>query len=74
MVLSANAIYRSTSALIYKKGTGLDGVESLSSDPRLYRAHRHAAGLGRRYAHSEIRTDRVHGYPLIVDRRREHDE
>ena len=34
MVLNTNSIYRSVSALIYKAGTGLDGVESLS-DPKL---------------------------------------
>ena len=34
MVLNTNAIYRSVSALIYKPGTGLDGVDSLS-DPKL---------------------------------------
>lgn len=34
MVLNTNAIYRSVSALIYKPGTGLDGVETLA-DPRL---------------------------------------
>ena len=34
MVLNTNAIYRSVSALIYKPGSGLDGVESLS-DPKL---------------------------------------
>jgi quinoprotein dehydrogenase-associated probable ABC transporter substrate-binding protein len=34
MVLNTNSIYRSVSALIFKPGTGLDGVESLS-DPKL---------------------------------------
>lgn len=34
MVLNTNALYRSASALIYKKGGPLDGVDSLS-DPRL---------------------------------------
>lgn len=34
LVLNTNAIYRSVSALIYKAGSALDGVESLS-DPKL---------------------------------------
>jgi ABC-type amino acid transport substrate-binding protein len=34
LVLNTNAVYRSTSALIYKKGAGLDGVDTLA-DPRL---------------------------------------
>ncbi len=34
MVLNTNAIYRSVSAIVYKKGGPLDGVEKLS-DPRL---------------------------------------
>lgn len=34
LVLNTNAYYRSTYALIYKEGSGLDGVDSLS-DPRL---------------------------------------
>ena len=34
LVLNSNAYYRSTYALIYKQGAGLDGVESLA-DPKL---------------------------------------
>jgi quinoprotein dehydrogenase-associated probable ABC transporter substrate-binding protein len=34
MVLNTNAYYRSIYALVYKKGSGLDGVDSLA-DPRL---------------------------------------
>lgn len=34
LVLNTNHIYRSVSALVYKPGTGVDGVDSLS-DPRL---------------------------------------
>ena len=34
LVLNTNAYYRSTYALVYRAGTGLDGVDSLS-DPRL---------------------------------------
>ena len=34
LVLNSNHFYRSTSVLIYKAGTGLDGVDTLS-DPRL---------------------------------------
>ncbi len=34
MVLNTNAFYRSVSALVYKPGTGLDGVDTLA-DPKL---------------------------------------
>jgi quinoprotein dehydrogenase-associated probable ABC transporter substrate-binding protein len=70
MVLNTNAIYRSTSALIYKKGTGLDGVESLS-DPRLQGK---AIGMQQGSAGATLAAKyglmaNVHGYPMIVDRR-----
>jgi quinoprotein dehydrogenase-associated probable ABC transporter substrate-binding protein len=70
MVLNTNAIYRSTTALIYKKGTGLDGVESLA-DPRLQgktigmQQGSAGATLAARYGLMA----NVHGYPMIVDRR-----
>jgi quinoprotein dehydrogenase-associated probable ABC transporter substrate-binding protein len=70
MVLNTNAIYRSTSALIYKKGTGLDGVESLS-DPRLQGK---SIGMQQGSAGATLAAKyglmaNVHGYPMIVDRR-----
>lgn len=70
MVLNTNAIYRSTSALIYKKGAGLDGVETLS-DPRLQgkrigmQQNSAGANLAARYGLMA----NVHGYPMVVDRR-----
>jgi quinoprotein dehydrogenase-associated probable ABC transporter substrate-binding protein len=70
LVLNTNAIYRSTSALIYKKGTGLDGVDSLA-DPRLQGkkigVQQGSAGgtLAARYGLMA----NVHGYPMMVDRR-----
>lgn len=72
MVLNTNAIYRSTSALIYKKGTGLDGVESLS-DPRLQgkRIGVQQGSAGGTLAAKYGLMANVHGYPMIVDRRYE---
>jgi quinoprotein dehydrogenase-associated probable ABC transporter substrate-binding protein len=70
MVLNTNAIYRSTSALIYKKGTGLDGVDTLA-DPRLqgkkFGVQQNSPGgtLAARYGLMA----NVHGYPMNVDRR-----
>lgn len=70
LVLNTNAIYRSTSALVYKKGTGLDGVDSLA-DPRLkgkrFGVQQGSAG-GTLAAHYGLMSN-VHGYPMIVDRR-----
>lgn len=70
MVLNTNAIYRSTSALIYKKGTGLDGVESLS-DPRLQgkRIGMQQGSAGATLAAKYGLMANVHGYPMMVDRR-----
>lgn len=70
MVLNTNAIYRSTSALIYKKGTGLDGVDSLS-DPRLQgkKIGAQQASAGATLAARYGLMSNVHGYPLMVDRR-----
>jgi quinoprotein dehydrogenase-associated probable ABC transporter substrate-binding protein len=70
MVLNTNAIYRSTSALIYKKGTGLDGVETLA-DPRLQGKRigvQQGSAGGTLAAQYGLMTN-VHGYPMIVDRR-----
>lgn len=72
LVLNTNAIYRSTSALIYKKGTGFDGVDTLA-DPRLQGkrigVQQNSAGgtLAARYGLMA----NVHGYPMNVDRRYE---
>ncbi|MBN9247471.1 substrate-binding domain-containing protein [Hyphomicrobium sp.] len=72
LVLNTNAIYRSTSALIYKKGTGLDGVDTLA-DPRLqgkkFGVQQGSAG-GTLAAHYGLMSN-VHGYPMMVDRRYE---
>jgi quinoprotein dehydrogenase-associated probable ABC transporter substrate-binding protein len=70
MVLNTNAIYRSTSALIYKKGTGLDGVESLA-DPRLQgkKIGMQQGSAGATLAAKYGLMANVHGYPMIVDRR-----
>lgn len=69
-VLNTNAIYRSTSALIYKKGTGLDGVDSLA-DPRLQgkKIGAQQASAGATLAARYGLMSNVHGYPLMVDRR-----
>jgi quinoprotein dehydrogenase-associated probable ABC transporter substrate-binding protein len=70
LVLNTNAIYRSTSALIYKKGTGLDGVDTLA-DPRLQgkkigvQQNSPGGTLAARYGLMA----NVHGYPMNVDRR-----
>jgi quinoprotein dehydrogenase-associated probable ABC transporter substrate-binding protein len=70
IVLNTNAIYRSTSVLLYKKGTGLDGVVSLA-DPRLkgkrIGVEQGSAG-GNAVAKNGLMGN-VHGYPMNVDRR-----
>jgi quinoprotein dehydrogenase-associated probable ABC transporter substrate-binding protein len=70
IVLNTNAIYRSTSALLYKKGTGLDGVDTLA-DPRLkgkrIGVEQNSPG-GNYVAHYGLMGN-VHGYPMNVDRR-----
>jgi quinoprotein dehydrogenase-associated probable ABC transporter substrate-binding protein len=70
IVLNTNAIYRSTSALIYKKGTGLDGVDTLA-DPRLKgkRIGVQQGSPGGNYVAYYGLMGNVHGYPLNVDRR-----
>jgi quinoprotein dehydrogenase-associated probable ABC transporter substrate-binding protein len=72
MVLNTNAIYRSTSALIYKKGTGLDGVQSLG-DPRLQgkTIGMQQGSAGATLAAKYGLMANVHGYPMNVDRRYE---
>lgn len=70
IVLNTNAIYRSTSALIYKKGTGLDGLDTFA-DPRLkgkrIGVEQNSPG-GNVVAHYGLMGN-VHGYPMNVDRR-----
>lgn len=70
IVLNTNAIYRSTSALIYKKGTGLDGVDTLA-DPRLKGKTIGVVqgSAGGNYVAKYGLMGNVHGYPMIVDRR-----
>lgn len=70
MVLNTNAIYRSTSALIYKKGTGLDGIDTLA-DPRLKGK---TIGVvqgspGGNYIAKNGLMGNAHGYQMMVDRR-----
>jgi quinoprotein dehydrogenase-associated probable ABC transporter substrate-binding protein len=70
MVLNTNAIYRSVSALIYKAGTGLDGVESLA-DPKLKGKkigivqNDPGGTLAAKYGHM----GNMKGYRQMVDRR-----
>lgn len=70
LVLNTNAIYRSTSALIYKKGTGLDGVTTLA-DPRLKgkKIGVVQGSAGGNYVAKHGLMGNVHGYPMMVDRR-----
>jgi quinoprotein dehydrogenase-associated probable ABC transporter substrate-binding protein len=70
IVLNTNAIYRSTSVLIYKKGTGLDGVDSLA-DPRLKgkRIGIEQGTPGGDVAAANGLMSNVRGYPMNVDRR-----
>jgi quinoprotein dehydrogenase-associated probable ABC transporter substrate-binding protein len=70
LVLNTNAYMRTTSALIYKKGSDLDGVDSLA-DPKLQGkkigvVQASAAGtLAAKYG----LMSNVHGYKMNVDRR-----
>ncbi len=70
IVLNTNAIYRSTSALVYKKGTGFDGVDTLA-DPRLQgkRIGMQQGSAGATLAARYGLMANVHGYPMNVDRR-----
>src|SRR5262249_45823319 len=70
LVLNTNAYYRSTYALVYRQGAGLDGVDSLA-DPRLGDK---GAGLVAGPPPSDIMLrvglmQRPKPYPLMVDRR-----
>jgi quinoprotein dehydrogenase-associated probable ABC transporter substrate-binding protein len=70
LVLNTNPYYRSTYALVYRGGAGLDGVESLA-DPRL-RDKRIGLIAGTPPSAGMIRLglmQHVKPYPLMVDRR-----
>ena len=70
LVLNTNAYYRSTYALVYRAGAGLDGVDSLA-DPRL-RDKRVGIIAGTPPSASMIRLglmQHAKPYPLMVDRR-----
>ena len=70
LVLNTNAYMRTTSVLVYKAGTGLDGVDSLA-DPKLQGkkigvVQNSAAGtLAAKYG----LMNNMHGYRMNVDRR-----
>lgn len=70
LVLNTNAIYRSTSAIVYKAGTGLDGVLSLA-DPRLKgkRVGVVQGSPGGNYVAKNGLMGSAHGYQMMVDRR-----
>ena len=72
LVLNTNHYYRSTYALVYRPGTGLDGVDSLA-DPRLT-AKRIGVVAGTPPASVMAKLDLIRNakpYPLVVDRRHE---
>jgi quinoprotein dehydrogenase-associated probable ABC transporter substrate-binding protein len=70
MVLNTNAIYRSTSVLVYKKGSPLEGVDSLS-DPKLQgkKIGIVQASAGGTLAAKYGLMANMHGYRMMVDRR-----
>jgi quinoprotein dehydrogenase-associated probable ABC transporter substrate-binding protein len=70
IVLNTNAIYRSTSALVYKKGTGLDGVDTLA-DPRLKGKKMGVVqgSPGGNYIAKYGLMGNIKSYPMMVDRR-----
>jgi quinoprotein dehydrogenase-associated probable ABC transporter substrate-binding protein len=70
LVLNTNPYYRSTYALVYRKGTGLDGVDSLS-DPRLKdKRIGVVAGTPPGSIMAQLGLiQRAKPYPLMVDRR-----
>ena len=72
LVLNTNHYYRSIYALVYRAGTGLDGVDTLA-DPRL-RAKRIGVVAGTPPASVMAKLDLIRNakpYPLVVDRRHE---
>ncbi len=70
MVLNTNAIYRSTAALVYKAGAGLDGVDTLA-DPRLKgkKIGVVQGSPGGNYVAKHGLMGNIKGYRLMVDRR-----
>jgi quinoprotein dehydrogenase-associated probable ABC transporter substrate-binding protein len=70
MVLNTNPYYRSTYALVYRKGTGLDGVDTLA-EPRLQgKRIGVVAGTPPGTIMAQLGLLRhAKAYPLIVDRR-----
>ena len=70
LVLNTNAIYRSTSALIYKAGNGLDGVDTLA-DPKLQgkKIGVVQGSPGGNYVAKYGLMGNIKGYPMMVDRR-----
>ncbi|MFA7307284.1 MAG: substrate-binding domain-containing protein [Hyphomicrobium sp.] len=70
VVLNTNAIYRSTSVLLYKKGTGLDGVVTFA-DPRLKgkRIGVEQGSPGGNVVAANGLMSNVRGYRMNVDRR-----
>jgi quinoprotein dehydrogenase-associated probable ABC transporter substrate-binding protein len=70
LVLNTNPYYRSTYALVYRKGSGLDGVDSLS-DPRLKDTRIGVvAGTPPASIMAQLGLiQRAKPYPLMVDRR-----
>ncbi len=70
LVLNTNAIYRSTSALVYKAGTGLDGVDTMA-DPRLKgkKIGVVQGSPGGNYVAKYGLMGDVKGYRMMVDRR-----
>ena len=72
MVLNTNAIYRSTSALVYKAGTGLDGVDTLA-DPKLKgkKIGVVQGSPGGNYVAKYGLMGNIKGYRMMVDRRYE---
>jgi quinoprotein dehydrogenase-associated probable ABC transporter substrate-binding protein len=72
LVLNTNHYYRSVYALVYRAGTGLDGVDSLA-DARL-KAKRIGVVAGTPPASVMAQLDLIRNakpYPLVVDRRHE---
>ncbi len=70
LVLNTNAIYRSTSVIVYKKGGEFEGVDTLA-DPRLKGKRIGAVqnSPGANYIAKYGLMGNVHGYQMMVDRR-----
>ncbi len=70
LVLNTNAIYRSTAALVYKAGSGFEGVDTLA-DPRLKgkKIGVVQGSPGGNYVAKNGLMGNIKGYRLMVDRR-----